>query len=111
MILEKASKFSVDALTEDLKYFISKEDYSLIEKNYENEKKKQMRTLNELREEVSRGVYFLQLKNAKSDCNKYALLAISKVSKDVQEAIYERLGGKPIDPVELQNRLSLKADK
>lgn len=39
------------------------------------------------------------------------MIATSKVSKDLENSIIERLGGKPIDIIELNNRLSLKADR
>ena len=38
-------------------------------------------------------------------------MSIQKSAKELEERIIERLGGKPIDPIELQSRLALKADK
>ena len=103
VMCDKASKFSLENLENKLKdSYLSTHEFQHIKSGFD----KQCRFLKDRFDNSLQ-----EIRQAKSDCYKQTYISMTKAANNVKNEIIEKLGGRPIDHIELQERLSLKADK
>lgn len=102
VLLQKASKISMDEMRENLRNYITVQDFSTT---------KQM--IDTLKNETRKEVFLINQKisDSMNETKQYITDIVSKLAKESKDQILSSLGGKPVEPAEMMSFLHLKADK